>query len=163
MDANGNDKWDPGESYDDAGLDGNDGTQDYGEGNGRWDGPTPLLAYLDGAASPLWCPGNVEPGTVSYGMHHKVHRMQSGDSRKIVMLDYFKPEVKVVELNVAAQDDWDSPQAKKAVRHRGRLNVLYYDGTVETRDPADIKPSLCQPFKDYWRPFRDSTELAGCS
>ena len=127
----------------------------------QWQGRVPT--FLDDQTSLMHCPEHLESG-ISYGMNDRAHRFLSGDSRKIVMLDYLVPEVVAVQPMRADQNWVDAGGTLNyAARHRGWLNVLNYDGTVEPRNPPDIDPRECRPFYDYWRPMRDTVELENCA
>ena len=97
--------------------------------------------------------GTSAPTVASYAMSNRYPRLQSGDSEKVVMLDYNKatPIANVVGP-VAQPDTWS---ATAAPRHRSRMNVLSYDGSVQLRTPVQIDPTVCELHDRYWRPMLD--------
>jgi prepilin-type processing-associated H-X9-DG protein len=66
------------------------------------------------------------------------------------MLDYLLPVASVV--GPQGTDDWN---ASHAPRHRGQLNVLLADGSVQRRRPSEIDPRVCEIHDRLWRPTRD--------
>ena len=141
----------------------------YQKANGRR--PEPLrspewadavLPYLENESDILTCPEDTDAtSSASYGMNHRIHRLQGGDGAKITLLDYSKSEVIAVVPSLDQQDDWPNTVMP---RHRGSINVAHFDGTVEDRDPDSVDPRVCRYFLDYWRPMRDTTMmLADCT
>jgi len=90
------------------------------------------------------------PATASYGMSNRYPRLQGGDTEKVVLLDYNATKADVV--GKGASDVWS---VMVAPRHRGKMNVLFYDGSVQLRSPAQIDPLVCELHDRYWRPLRD--------
>ncbi|MGB6042168.1 MAG: prepilin-type N-terminal cleavage/methylation domain-containing protein [Pirellulales bacterium] len=123
----------------------------------RWQ--TTLPAYLQDENELIVCPENADSAEVSYGMNDSIEKMHLGDGRKIAMLDYNQAEVGVVRRTVADQDDWPNTHAP---RHRGRVNALNYDGTVDTRDPDAIDPRVCRNYYNFWHPMRETVILEEC-
>lgn len=124
---------------------------------------TRLLHYLNDQEQLLRCPQDDEGNDISYGMHHQAARLHTGDSGKIVLLDFLEPEVVVVKQLIAEQNWFDSGgNPNYADRHRGRLNLLHYDGAVFTRTPDDIDPRVCKTYYDYWKPMREVRAVTDC-
>ncbi|MCE9553963.1 MAG: hypothetical protein K8T91_11390 [Planctomycetes bacterium] len=121
---------------------------------------TALAPYLDDAGALLHCPDHYEqPTALSYGLNTRSYRMSGGDSQRILALDYKQGLANVV--GPQGTDDWP---ATVAARHRGQLNVLYYDGSVQLRRPDAVDPRVCLIHDEAWRPTRDSNLLkAGCT
>lgn len=94
--------------------------------------------------------GSTPPVTASYGLSNRYPRLQGGDSQKIVLLDYNATRADVV--GPGATDVWS---AMAAPRHRGKMNVLFSDGSVQLRSPAQIDPTICALHDSLWRPMRD--------
>jgi len=94
--------------------------------------------------------GSTPPVTASYGLSNRYPRLQGGDSQKIVLLDYNATRADVV--GPGATDVWS---AMSAPRHRGKMNVLFSDGSVQLRSPAQIDPTICALHDSLWRPMRD--------
>ena len=120
-----------------------------------------VTPFLDGEVSVLHCPSDDDAiSASSYGMNNRAAKLLGGDSGKIVMLDYDRTEAVVVVSAIDQQDEWP---ATSAPRHAGRLNVLFHDGSVDSREPGEIDPRFCQPFIDFWRPMRDfAVSLSDC-
>ncbi|MCE9551973.1 MAG: hypothetical protein K8T91_01160 [Planctomycetes bacterium] len=121
---------------------------------------TALAPYLDHAGSLLHCPDDFErPTAVSYGLNTRTYRMSGGDSQRIMALDYKQPQANVV--GPQGTDDW---LTSVPARHRGQLNVLYYDNSVQLRRPDAIDPRICRIHDETWRPLRDSKLIKpGCT
>jgi prepilin-type N-terminal cleavage/methylation domain-containing protein/prepilin-type processing-associated H-X9-DG protein len=86
---------------------------------------------------------------VSYGMNIRVSRF-ARDTDKILMLDYNKMVADVVGLNY--KDFWPN---QVAPRHTGACNVLFSDGSIRRRIPAEIDPSVPELNDRWWKPARD--------
>jgi prepilin-type processing-associated H-X9-DG protein len=83
----------------------------------------------------------------SYGINGLVKQMGHADSQKILAVEYHKTVADVVGAN--ATDSWIRMAAP---RHRNMLNVLFYDGHVETRTLDEIDPRVTQIQNTYWKP-----------
>jgi prepilin-type processing-associated H-X9-DG protein len=79
------------------------------------------------------CPEVQTPTDISYGAHECIHRVM-GESEKVVLLDAH--EERIVFEFTSAQEWQDSV----APRHRGAMNVLFFDGHVERRIPRPLNP-----------------------
>ena len=101
-------------------------------------------------AAAILSSGSTAPATASYGLSNRYPRLQGGDSQKIVLLDYNATRADVV--GSAATDVWS---AMAAPRHRAKMNVLFSDGAVQLRSPAEIDPTICALHDSLWRPVRD--------
>ncbi|MCE9557027.1 MAG: hypothetical protein K8T91_27080 [Planctomycetes bacterium] len=134
-----------------------------------------LAPYLDDAERTLRCPDDMPtpggngsvalpgPGAktaeTSYGINSRAFRFQSGDSHKIVALDY-----KQAVANVVGQQGTDDWATAVAPRHRGSLHVLLTDGSVQRRKPDEIDPRDCDIHDRLWRPTRDFALVkSGCT
>jgi len=119
-----------------------------------------LAPYIDDAGAVLHCPDDYDrPAALSYGLNSRFSRMSSGDSQRILALDYKLPLVNVV--GPQGDDDWP---ATFAARHRGQLAVLYYDSSVQLRRPDAVDPRVCRIHDEVWRPVRDFQLLKpGCA
>ncbi|MCE9557186.1 MAG: prepilin-type N-terminal cleavage/methylation domain-containing protein [Planctomycetes bacterium] len=127
-----------------------------------------LAPYLDDAGMILRCPDDMptpggSPGAKtaepSYGINSRAFRFQSGDSHKIVALDY-----RLAVANVVGPQSTDNWAAHVAPRHRGSLHVLLTDGSVQRRNPAEIDPRICDIHDRLWRPTRDFALIKpGCT
>jgi prepilin-type N-terminal cleavage/methylation domain-containing protein/prepilin-type processing-associated H-X9-DG protein len=103
------------------------------------------------------------PGSfnVSYGMNALVHRF-TGDSNKILMLDYHQCVANVVwRINKDTGDlepyvgNWLSEKEGVAPRHSGNCNVLYGDASVGSLPPNKMDPLRNAIQDELWRPSRD--------
>jgi prepilin-type processing-associated H-X9-DG protein len=91
-------------------------------------------------------------GTVertSYGMNNRVHRMQR-DSHKILALDYAKKVADVVQVGTTPAPDFWPDMVQP--RHAGTCNVLLVDGSVTSRAPRAIDPTIAAAYNEFWRP-----------
>jgi prepilin-type processing-associated H-X9-DG protein len=95
-------------------------------------------------------------GAISYGINNRADLLSAGD--KIVMLDYKKTVAKHVgpaaPEGVDWQDIYDDWPSLNAPRHRGRLNVLFRDGRVDSSGPNEINPTNCFYYEKFWKPAR---------
>jgi len=110
--------------------------------SGRYDHPLPLTLEYDGQVQ-----------GADYGMNNRAHAMRR-DAHKILILDYKKLVANVVGDN--AGDVWDD---RVAPRHRGTVNVLYFDGFVGDTAPTEINPEddadSWAIHHRMWKPYRD--------
>lgn len=112
-------------------------------------------------ASAISCPSDMHFNGTSYGVNNQINRMEGGDGRKIIALDYTKEVAEFVVSNVDQQDIWNYELPLR--RHSRIVNVLFHDGSVSAQDPADIDPRYCSEFYAHWRPVRDTNVwLSGC-
>jgi prepilin-type N-terminal cleavage/methylation domain-containing protein/prepilin-type processing-associated H-X9-DG protein len=110
--------------------------------------------------------------TVSYGMNSHGHRFLR-DSHRILMVEYCvpvanlacrpgaqyePPDNAIATLPYANANpsqgiarDWGGWAGSRA-RHLGQINVLYGDGSVESRSPASIDPNQDSLNAEYWQP-----------
>jgi type II secretory pathway pseudopilin PulG len=137
-----------------------------------------LRTYLDGDGDVFHCPhhvgvqtsgtthsdAQVSAITISYGINNRANLLMSGE--KIVMLDYQRTVINVVGSKSAENENWrekyDDWNMLKAPRHRGRLNVLYRSGMVDSSAPDDIDPIHCYTYHKYWKPARSAVFNREC-
>ncbi len=101
-----------------------------------------LRDYVEKKQSVFKCP-DAEEGEVSYGINNCVHRLQEGDSPRILVLDYAAQSADLVGYPAATRcSTWES---SKAFRHKGTCNVLYYDGHVGSPPEESITPCTDDP------------------
>jgi len=119
-----------------------------------------VLPFTDGNGAILHCPDDFDrPTAVSYGLNSRASRMAGGDSQRIMAVDYRLPLANVV--GPQGNDDWP---ATMGPRHRGQLNVLYYDGSVRLQRPDAVDPRICRIHDEFWRPLRDAKLVKpGCT
>jgi prepilin-type processing-associated H-X9-DG protein len=86
----------------------------------------------------------------SYACNVRVHKFKRNDSDKVLLLEYHKTLADVVGPD--ARDVWED---EVAPRHMGALNVLFWDGHVETHLPSDIDPRVNEIHELRWRPDGD--------
>ena len=96
----------------------------------------------------------------SYGANSQMHRMQSGDARKITLLDFGDRVARAVPTSVGEnwedqQADWETEMAD-GVRHQQQANVLFYDGTVGTLGSEELTPCATS----YWIPWRVKSQAS---
>jgi len=116
---------------------------------GGWQ--TALLPFCGDNSDIFHCPENMEEGP-SYGMNPYGDQFSSGDSHKVLMLDY---DASVIGLS-DAENDWDENLAQ---RHSGTLNALYVDGHVRARGPMDLDPVSYDMRRSLWLPRRRDADL----
>ena len=93
---------------------------------------------------------SVENMQADYGMNNRVPVMGSGDSHRILMLDY-----KRITASVVGPDGVDVFADEVAPRHAGLVNILYADGHVGSASPIAIDPTVVQLHNELWLPHRD--------
>ena len=133
------------------------GTQRVGRNHQAW--PQQVSGRLQGEAV-LHCPDDVTgPNALSYGLNSRLALMSTGDSGKIVALDYRQSVANVV--GAQGTDDWS---ALMAPRHRGSVNVLFVGGHVQPLAPDALDPRICKIHDDLWRPTHcRSATKANCA
>jgi len=108
-----------------------------------------LSDYLECAnASVYRCPDVTAAETGSYAPNRCVGRMLKGDSNKVILLDAH---------GCIDYEGADSTTFAKALapRHSGLMNVLYFDGHVETNSPGELDPYVAtNDFRNLWKPER---------
>ena len=110
-----------------------------------------LVASIDFAQMPgATGEYSVENMQADYGMNNRVPAIGTGDSHKILMLDYSR-----ITASVVGPDKVDIWEDEVAPRHLGTVNVLYVDGHVGTANPSEIDPTIPSIHDDLWKPFRD--------
>lgn len=89
---------------------------------------------------------------VGFGMNNGFHVFINGDDDRIAMLDYnsITPHVANV-TGITGTDPW--PQVY-ALRHRGRINVLFFGGATEAKEYWEIDPTYYSIHDRLWRPSR---------
>jgi prepilin-type N-terminal cleavage/methylation domain-containing protein/prepilin-type processing-associated H-X9-DG protein len=92
-----------------------------------------------------------EPGALtgsSYGMNSQAKSAQVLRSHQVLMTDYEKPVIDV-DYEPSVDWEWDGIRYRNpfaALRHFGRANVLYGDGSVRTNADADFfGPAVYDP------------------
>lgn len=85
----------------------------------------------------------------SYGMNVGVSRF-TGDSHKILMLDYHRKVADVVGADF--RDYWPETVAP---RHSGTCNVLFVDSSTRKMKPFEMDPTDPEINNALWRPGRD--------
>lgn len=96
---------------------------------------------------------STDTGGFHYGMNNRAHAMTS-DSKKILVLDYTK-----LIASVTGPDALDVWSDRAAPRHSGTVNVLFFDGHVESKladeiDPEDVAGGF-KKHNRWWKPWRD--------
>ena len=88
----------------------------------------------------------------SYGMNSHIQWLW-GSGGKILVLEY---EITIAEDTDAWLTEWpheDDASLPSFARHRGRMNVLYVDGSVVLTPPEKINPGLSESIRStYWEP-----------
>lgn len=73
-------------------------------------------------------------------------------ARRILLLDYGRCRALSTDLWADPEFDADQDGVPDFARHRGRINVLYTDGAVDLKEPAEIDPILQGAVRKYWQP-----------
>jgi prepilin-type N-terminal cleavage/methylation domain-containing protein/prepilin-type processing-associated H-X9-DG protein len=98
----------------------------------------------------------------SYAMNPRSPLMKTDDSKKIIALEYHASVANVVgtvgeDTSAFDQNMWNDPITPRvAPRHSDTLNVLYFDGHVESKVAEDIDPRVLEIHERYWRPTGDA-------
>jgi len=110
-------------------------------------------AEMDGGAQGTITLNTIRPGQTDYGMNEYA-RDVGGAGGKILVLDYL-----CYVASPDKPDDWTDKvfdPAKSGVpifaRHFGQANVLFSDGSVQPKRPADINPFAPTTAMKWWRP-----------
>jgi len=89
-------------------------------------------------------------GSSHYGMN--TAKLDTRSGHKVQALDYRR-------IVAESTDDWDDPKwdlnedfVPDFLRHRGRLNVLYTDGSVKLTNREDIDPGDIEIERERWQP-----------
>jgi prepilin-type N-terminal cleavage/methylation domain-containing protein/prepilin-type processing-associated H-X9-DG protein len=90
-------------------------------------------------------------GQTSYGMNNRAPRFGPDDSGKVLVLEYTAVVADLV--GISAKTQWWPDRA--AARHAGIMNVLFYDGRVESISPDEIDPRISTIQESRWRPRND--------
>lgn len=86
----------------------------------------------------------------SYAINGRIQNFTVDDALKVLAVEYKKITADVVQPN--ARDNWTD---MAAVRHRDVLNVLFYDGHVETRAMTELDPRIPRIHDAIWKPAYD--------
>lgn len=96
----------------------------------------------------------------SYGMNNRAAHLRRGE-RRVLLVDYEKVVADVVTgSDNAPADSWSYEMERVMGRHRGQINVLWSDGSVDTTWPSAIDPRGSEIHDDLWLPRREP-KLAG--
>jgi competence protein ComGC len=82
----------------------------------------------------------------SYGLNPFVFPAPGED--RILLLDYYKVEARTNDPWAS----WPSNPEPSLLRHRGRCNVLYANGTVEALNWTEFSPANRSQLTNYWLP-----------
>jgi prepilin-type N-terminal cleavage/methylation domain-containing protein/prepilin-type processing-associated H-X9-DG protein len=102
-------------------------------------------------------------GQCSYGISNLCADMLKGDSDKVLFVEYCKLVANVLPPlatdSVALPqwsncDQWGGWGASR-FRHTGNMNVLFFDGHVDTRNSAAINPFVSSIGNTIWKPSKD--------
>ncbi len=96
--------------------------------------------------------GTIPGGGVAashYGMNAAVPKFVRGNDEDVLILDYHKLVADVV--GTSATDFWPDMVAP---RHHGDVNVLFFDGSVRSKTPSEIDPSVPTLHNTHWKPDR---------
>ena len=88
--------------------------------------------------------------TASYAINGQAHRLGVDDCNKILALDYDVTIAHLVAPNQTGLPTWAKDVAP---RHNKMVDILFWDGHVETRAVVDIDPNVAALADQYWIPF----------
>lgn len=88
----------------------------------------------------------------SYGISNVAHRLRAGDSNKILITEYANTYADLVGIGAT---DVTNFLKHCTPRHKGRVNVLFWDGHVESFLPSQIDPGIPAIHDDKWAPITD--------
>jgi prepilin-type N-terminal cleavage/methylation domain-containing protein/prepilin-type processing-associated H-X9-DG protein len=71
---------------------------------------------------------------------------------KVMLLDYYKYISHYTDDWTARALDPNQDGTPNFARHRGRINVLLTDGSVQFMDPVELDPLSPQAYAQYWAP-----------
>ena len=110
---------------------------------------TEINAHHHGAVDGKEFPLSVG-GECSYGMNTAMLKL--GHSKKILALDY--EAITAASTDVWTDPEWDADNDGEPdfARHRGRINVLFVDGSVKLKSVDEINPDNLSAENTYWLP-----------
>ena len=103
-------------------------------------------------------------GTCSYGINNRAPALLNSDSDHILFVEYCKPVANVLPPQatdaVPITPDWTNCDqwggwGASRFRHTGGMNVLFFDGHVDTRNTAAINPFVASIANSVWKPASD--------
>jgi len=125
----------------------------------------------------VWnCPTRLPDELVSYGVSQRLGAMDTQDTGRIIVLDYYLdaleeakdpvPTLATVEIvgHPLPVEEYDIDSTETAIvkrwtavapRHQAYVNVLMFGGHVAEYDPAAIDPEQCENQKKFWIPKQD--------
>ena len=106
--------------------------------------------YSQGAAGYTLNPNTSVP--TSYAVNNAAGKFAvTGDTTKILVLEYHTTVAKQVNLPGVTLDPWNLTTA--APRHGNSMNVLFRDGSVQNMLPfVEIDPGITQLYNEFWAP-----------
>ncbi len=113
----------------------------------KWD--EIVLPHLSSQESVIHCPELIGTVAGGYGCNNLANQFNTGDSRKIYILDFNNKIATVVGPSLKDAERAKNWEGGGAPRHNGLCNVLFFDGHVDTRDLDSIDPVVTD-LHDYW-------------
>jgi prepilin-type processing-associated H-X9-DG protein len=106
-------------------------------------------------------------GHCSYGISNRAQAMLNDDSAHILFVEYCKLVANVLPPQATDSvpitpdwtgcDQWGGWGASR-FRHTGGMNVLFFDGHVDTRNSATINPFVSSIANNVWKPSSDKPQ-----
>ena len=106
----------------------------------------------------------------SYGINNRAPAMLNDDSNHVLLVEYCKlvadvlpmpppvtqPQIgdATVQPNWSSSDQWGGWGASR-FRHTGGMNVLFFDGHVDSRNTDNINPFISSIGNNVWKPSKD--------
>jgi prepilin-type N-terminal cleavage/methylation domain-containing protein/prepilin-type processing-associated H-X9-DG protein len=102
----------------------------------------------------------------SYGLNNRANMLLSNDSYHIMYVEYYKLVADVLPPTLSdatVVDAWSKHPAwggwgASRFRHNGSMNVLYFDGHVQTHRTQDINPFVVRTANETWKPTVDTVQ-----
>ena len=116
-------------------------------------------------------------GRCSYGISNRAPALLNDDSNHVLIVEYCKlvanvlpprPPVANWTDDSAAQPDWTNSDqwggwGASRFRHTGGMNVLFFDGHVDSRNTNGINPFISSIGNNVWKPSKDPRGLSKAS
>jgi prepilin-type N-terminal cleavage/methylation domain-containing protein/prepilin-type processing-associated H-X9-DG protein len=87
----------------------------------------------------------------SYGINNLAHQLGIGDSGRVLLVEYHATLANVAGSGATDTVNWPT---MSAFRHSGSMNVLFFDGHVDTRRNDTIDPRVASIHDSIWWPSK---------
>jgi len=110
-----------------------------------------LVHVASNTTNPLILSVYGQGATTSYGMNAYAVGIAEG-AKRILLLDYSHYLAKVQDVWTDKTVDTNGDGVPDFARHKGMINVLFTDGSIEALDPQTINPASLSVELMYWNP-----------